>query len=46
MNTKLVNNKGITESDSKIKVTRLKELNIVNNGLHEASERLAKAYNI
>jgi len=32
--------------NTKIQITRLKEINIVNNGLLNTSKRLAKAYNI
>ncbi|WP_155839596.1 MULTISPECIES: hypothetical protein [Aquimarina] len=35
-----------TKKDEKIKITRLKEMNIVNNEFLKSSEKLAKAYNI
>jgi len=38
--------KGNTACDSKIKITRLTESNITNNGILKASTRLAKAHNI
>ncbi|MDH7446443.1 hypothetical protein [Aquimarina sp. 2201CG14-23] len=34
------------ERDNKIKITRLKEMNIAYNVVLSTSERLAKAYNI
>ncbi len=45
MITKLII-KGEETRDKKITVTRLKEANIVNTGLLEDSERLAKAYSM
>ncbi|WP_299436358.1 hypothetical protein [uncultured Aquimarina sp.] len=38
--------KGEDKRDNKIEITRLKEMNIVNNGLLKTSKKLAKAYNI
>ncbi len=39
-------NKGEEIRNNKIQITRLKEINIVNNGFLKTSKRLAKAYNI
>lgn len=38
--------KGNTVRDGKIKITRLTESNIANNGILKTSTRLAKAHNI
>ncbi|WP_299222522.1 hypothetical protein [uncultured Aquimarina sp.] len=38
--------KGEEKRNDKIKITRLREINIVNTGLITTSERLAKAYSM